>query len=195
MKSMKALIGRPVLLDGKAIGHVTEVELDEGLNALLGLYVDGAFMGTRRIEKKDVVLLGDVSVMVTSKGKRARVKDARMRRVRTADGCRIGAVTGALLDEDTMRVCALELSRGFLDDFFTGRQWVYGYRVNASSGDVLIEPEGGTGNGKGLDDARYNGGRAGGRVGGRGGFHDEPSHAQADGALHDGCGGQGGRQG
>lgn len=144
---MKALIGRPVLMNGEPIGHVTNVELDEALARMNALYVDGGFSGTRRIGRHAVRLLGEVSVLVDDFGKRARPKDNALRRARTSDGCRVGAVTGALLDEETLEVKALELSRGYFDDLFTGRQWVTRYAVNLASGDVLIESEGGTDHG------------------------------------------------
>ena len=140
---MKALLGKPVLLGGKAVGHVAEVELDEALTRMTALYVDGGLSGTRRIAGEQVHLLGEVSVLVTDTGRRGRPKEAKMRRARLHDGRRIGAVTGALLDEETFEVRALELTRGYLDDMFSGRQWFFHYAVNPVNGEVLIESEGG----------------------------------------------------
>lgn len=191
---MKALIGRPVLMNGEPIGHVTNVELDEALARMNALYVDDGFSGTRRIGGQAVRLLGEVSVLVDDRGKRARPKDNALRRVRTSDGCRVGAVTGALLDEETLEVKALELSRGYFDDLFTGRQWVTRYAINLASGDVLIESEGGTDH-EGRMDQGHRVGRAGGRVGMGGGFDDEPAHAQTGGESRGGRDGQGSGKG
>jgi len=143
VKNMKSLLGRPVLMNGKTVGHVTDVELDERLLRLVALYIDGGLYGTRRIGGDRIRLLGDVSVLVTGIGKRGRPKEARLRRARLSDGSRVGAVTGALIDEETLEIKALELTRGYLDDLLTGRQWISRYAVNMTSGDVLIESEGG----------------------------------------------------
>lgn len=143
MKSMKAIIGRTVLKDGKHIGYVKSVELDHAMTRMIALYVDGGLTGMRRIASEHVRLIGEVSVMVDDLGKRAQPKEAKVRRARTLDGARAGAVTGALLDVSTLDVAVVELSRGYLDDLFSGRQWVFHYAVNKTNGEVLIESEGG----------------------------------------------------
>ena len=143
MRSIRSMIGLPVLMEGKPIGHLVDVELDEELKRMTGLYLDGGLSGTRRVAKEQVKLLGQVSVMVADKGQRARPKEARLRRALTTDGSRVGAVTGALINERTQGVEALELTRGYLDDLMRGRQWIFRYAVNRTSGDVLIMPEGG----------------------------------------------------
>ena len=56
---------------------------------------------------------------------------------------RLGAITGALIDQRSGRVAALELSRGFWEDLTQGRQWVFHYAVNRDSEDVLLMSEGG----------------------------------------------------
>ena len=144
MKSVRSLIGRPVLLEGKTIGRVAQFELDESLHHLTGLYVNGGLFGTRRIPAEQIRVLGSVCVLVEGNGKREHAKEeAVRRRARLSDGTRIGAVTGAVLDEKTLHVKALELSRGYVDDLFHPRQWIAHYAVHQLSGDVLVEPEGG----------------------------------------------------
>lgn len=143
IKSIRALIGLPVLLGDKTIGHLVDVELDEALGKMTGIISDGGLSGTRRIPAREIILLGEVSVLASGKGHPARLKEQVLRRVLLPDGCRVGAVTGAMLDERTKNVTALELSRGYFEDLTCGRQWIFRYAVNPGSGDVLIGAEGG----------------------------------------------------
>lgn len=143
MRSVRSMIGLPVLLEGKPIGHVVDVELDEALTQMTAVLSDGGFWGTRRIAQDRIQLLGEVSVMVDGRGERARPSAAKLRRALLTDGRRVGAVTGVLLNERTGKVEAVELTKGYLDDMVSGRRWIFGYAVNKTSGDVLIMPEGG----------------------------------------------------
>lgn len=143
LRSLRSLIGLAVLCHGKPIGHVAAVLLDGQLRAIQALYFDGPLSGTRRVEGAQVKLLGRVSVMVEDKGRRARLREEPIRRALSTSGVRLGAITGALIDQRSGRVAALELSRGFWEDLTQGRQWVFHYAVNRDSEDVLLMSEGG----------------------------------------------------
>ena len=78
-----------------------------------------------------------------AEGKPERVpKDAvyRLFRVTDPEGARLGVVTDALLHEDTLRVAALEISAGPLDDLIDGRFYATAFTVRPAgeTGHVTI---------------------------------------------------------
>ena len=56
-------------------------------------------------------------------------------------GARLGVVTDALLHEDTLRVAALEISAGPVDDLIDGRWYATAYQVRPAgdTGHVTIQ--------------------------------------------------------
>ena len=73
MKSAKAMAGQPVILEGRRIGRVLQVELSEDLTAMTGLWADCGLKGTRYMTDEQIQLLGDVAVIVKEMGKRRRL--------------------------------------------------------------------------------------------------------------------------
>ena len=145
MTSIRALLGLPVVLRGKRIGRVVDASLDQALRKLQGLYADCGLRGSRLIPAAQIRLLGEVCVLADGEGNRERPEAAKLRKVLRADGALYGAVTGALVCERGMNVEALEISRGFFEDFLYGREWLYRYAVLERGGDVLLmaDSEGG----------------------------------------------------
>lgn len=170
LRKLRALVGMPVLCGSRRIGRVVQARLNDDLTRLEGLWVSGGLMGTRHIPAESLQLIGDVAVMADDAGRRCRsqARPLLLRAVST-DGRRVGAVTGATVDEVSFAVTSLELSRGFWDDLLHGRASVRRYAVNPGSGEVVIqaategrEGEGHEGrNGEGTDD-----GHADRRIGG-----------------------------
>ena len=144
MTSIRALLGLPVVLRGKRIGRVVDASLDQALRKLQGLYADCGLRGSRLIPAEKIRLIGEVAVLVEGEGCRERASGPALRKVLLPDGSTYGAVTGALLNERLMTVEALEVTRGFFEDFFVGREWLYRYAVR-ERGDVLLvaDSEGG----------------------------------------------------
>ena len=56
----------------------------------------------------------------------------------STDGRRIGAITGAEIDEISFLVTALELARGLWDDLISGRDRVTGYSVSPDALEVIV---------------------------------------------------------
>lgn len=128
MRGVKAFVGLPVILNGKRIGHVACLTLDEGLNRVTGLRIARGLRGNRFIPSEAISLLGDVAVLVTDEGGRpGGERGLNLRRALTTDGQILGAITGALIDERTGQVAALELSSGWWDDLARGRRYVRGW--------------------------------------------------------------------
>ena len=139
MRSAKSLLGMPVIRNGEKLGRVSYVLTDRQLHSLSGLYLQSGLSGTRFIDRTQIDLVGDVAILTHDGGRRAPMR-ARplLRRALSGDGQHIGAITDALLDEKTLCIEALELSRGYLDDLFRKRTHVRQFTVK-TNGDVIVE--------------------------------------------------------
>lgn len=144
MKSAKSLLGMPVVQGGRRLGRVAYVLPDESLHQVLGLYMHCGLTGSRFIERAQLDLLGDVAVLAHDAGRRMQLNQRPLlRRALSPDGQRIGAITDTLIDENTLRIEALELSHGYLDDLALGRTHIRQYSI-CKNGDVIVgNPEGG----------------------------------------------------
>lgn len=130
MTGMKKLEGMPVIADGKQLGSVMRAVLNKDGRSLRGILVRSRFLGPRWLDRSQIELLGKVSVIARGKpAKPPRDADYRLFRVSDADGERLGIVTDALLHEETLRVCALEISSGPLDDLVDGRWYATAFSV------------------------------------------------------------------
>lgn len=141
MTGMKRLIGMPVICEGKHIGSIVRGVLRSDGKALRGLVMRDGLRLSRWIEADNIALLGKLTVI--SRRPPVRMpKDAgyRLFRVTDADGLRVGVVTDVLLDETTLRVTALEISSGPLDDLLDGRWYATAFDISStgSTGHVTI---------------------------------------------------------
>lgn len=140
MKKMRALIGLPVISNGKKIGRVVRCELSEDLSMLEGIWITAVFFGARFVPRDHLGVLGEVSIVSDTAGYRKRCRDkGTLRRAIGTDGSRIGAITGAEIDELTFQVQALELSCGVWDDLLNGRKHVQAFSLNQTTGSVIID--------------------------------------------------------
>lgn len=138
MRTLREIIGLPVLLEGQLTGYVLGADTDEALTKVCGLWISGVHTGSRRIEAEDIVSIGDRSVLVKSRGKRASARSGMLfRRAVTTDGTRIGAVIDCDVS-DSLDISALWLTCGYPDDLLRGRQRIERYAVRSSDGTVLI---------------------------------------------------------
>lgn len=138
---MKRLIGLPVIAQGRQVGHVQRAVLRPDGRALAGVVIRDGLRMAKWVEAGSIELLGKLSVL--SAGKPARVPKGagfKLFRVTDADGLRVGVVTDAMLDESTLRVTALEISSGPVDDLIDGRWFALAFDVRAqgSTGHVTI---------------------------------------------------------
>lgn len=142
MKGLKAFVGMPVIAGERRIGHVAYLTLDESLTHVTGLRIARGLRGNRFVPASDVSLLGEVAVLVTSEGVRpGNERGLSLRRATTTDGQILGAITGAMIDERTLKVAALEMSCGWWDDLARGRRYVYSWTANQGE-NVILESDG-----------------------------------------------------
>ncbi|MCI5771335.1 MAG: PRC-barrel domain-containing protein [Clostridiales bacterium] len=135
MTSLKRLIGLPVILDGRTVGHVLRGVLTTDGQQLRGLVIRGGLRGARWLPAARITLLGRVSVIGEgSTDKLPRDTAFRLFRVSDADGTRLGVVSDAMLHEDTLRVLALEISAGPVDDLISGRFFATAFAVRPADG-------------------------------------------------------------
>ena len=144
LTGMNRLIGLPVILEGRQIGTVERGVLCEDGKSLhgktgyirnTGFVVRDGLRASRFLPASAIALLGRLSVLGKARPTRL-PKNAgyRLFRVTDADGARVGVVTDALLDESSLRVTALEISAGPLDDLFTGRWYATAFDVKSLGG-------------------------------------------------------------
>jgi len=140
MRKIRALVGLPVIADGKRIGRVIQAEISADLSELTGLWISKGFFAVRFIPAESIGTIGEVSVIADDGGVRKRCRSASFfyRAVGT-DGSRIGAITGAEFDELSFRILSLELTCGIWDDLFAGRRWVQQFTVNQENGNVVVD--------------------------------------------------------
>jgi len=132
MTGMKRLIGLPVIWDGKQVGTVERGVLSKNGQTLRGLIVREGLRSARWVDAGSISLVGRLSVLCrTQPQKPPRDAAFRLFRVTDANGLRIGIVTDALLDEETLAVTALEISSGPVDDLISGRFFATSFDVKS----------------------------------------------------------------
>lgn len=135
------MIGLPVILDGRQIGTVERGVLQTNGKALRGLMVREGLRTARWVDAQSIALVGQLSILCSAPPvKPPRDSAFRLFRVTDANGLRIGLVTDALLDEETLHVTALEISSGPLDDLIDGRFFATSFDVKSygATGHVTI---------------------------------------------------------
>lgn len=139
MRKIRSLIGMPVIVGKRRAGRVIQAELSEDLTEMTGIWIDAGLKGTRFLPAESLGMLGTVAVMADSIGKRRRMKShTLLRRAVGTDGTRLGAITGAEINELSFRVETLELSCGLWDDLLYGRKRIHRYTLNRENGDVIV---------------------------------------------------------
>ena len=135
MTGMKRLIGLPVILEGKQIGSVVRGVVREDGRALSGLVVRDGLRASRFVAAEEIRMLGRLSVICARKpGRLPKEAAFRLFRVTDSNGARIGLVTDVLLEEASLRVAALEISSGPVDDLIAGRWYATAFDVRAMGG-------------------------------------------------------------
>ena len=141
MRNVRGLIGMPVVCGGRRFGRVLRAELADDLTRLEGIWVGAGLRGARFIPAERLELIGSVAIHADGPGARRRMRaQPPLRRAIASDGRRVGAVTGAEVDELSFRVTALEVSAGVWDDLVRRRRRVSRYTVNRRTGEVVIDP-------------------------------------------------------
>lgn len=134
MTGIQGLIGLPVIRGGKTVGLLEQAVLEESGKKLRGIIIREGLGGAKWVDRENIQTIGGVSVLVSGDLKKPpREANFRLGRVQDTSGIRLGTVTDALINSETLEVEALEISNGPLDDLLHGR-WL-------ASDFVLRKPE------------------------------------------------------
>ena len=140
MPTLKALMGKIVVCDGRKLGRMVQADLTEDLKRLRGVWVSSGWRGERYLSAECLETLGENVILADGAGRRSRVKASPiLRRAIGTDGSRLGAVVGARIDPISFAVTDLEVSAGFWDDLVNRRRRILRYAVNRTTGDVVID--------------------------------------------------------
>ena len=151
MLRMSKIIGLTSVLHGtgRRMGLVERVCLSaDGQDAAgLVLRLYGLTRGKRFVPFGRIALWGEVTVAVTGMekvpGRLKKQEDLLGLSVLDTSGERLGWVTDALIEEETGRVAALEVSQGIVDDFTRGRIRVRDFTMRPGGGVAVTEDAGG----------------------------------------------------
>ena len=140
MRKLRSLTGMSVICGSRKIGRLLHAELTDDLRQLSGIWIGAGLWGTRFIPAERLEMLGQVAVIADDRGRRRPMRSRPLlKRAVSTDGRRLGAITGAEIDELSFSVCALELSAGLWDDLAHRRRRVTRYTVNPDNGEVVVE--------------------------------------------------------
>ena len=140
MVKLRSLTGMPVVMNGRKIGRLVQAELSGDLRELRCIWIDAGLKGMRCIPCENLEMIGSKAVTADSPGTRSRCRAGLpLFRAVSTDGRRLGAVTGAEIDELTFAVQALEISGGVWDDLYRGRSCIGISRVHPQGSDVILQ--------------------------------------------------------
>lgn len=140
MRKIRNLIGMPVICHRKKIGRLIQAQLSADLKQMEGIWIDSGLRGTRYIPSEQLSMIGKVAIMADARGKRRRFSNIQpLYRAVSTDGCRLGAIVGAEIDEISFLVFSLELMRGLWDDLYAGRFRVEKYSVDTAKSEVIVQ--------------------------------------------------------
>ena len=143
MRTVRGMIGMPVVCDGRKVGRVIQADIAEDFRQLNGIWMNAGARGARYIPSDRLEMIGKASILSDDRGSRRSMRPQPVfRRAVSTDGQRIGAITGVEIDEITFSVTALELSAGLWDDLLWRRQRVTRFAVNRETGEVVIDLNG-----------------------------------------------------
>ena len=141
LTALKKMIGMPVILNGRPAGSVVRGVLNQDGRSLRGIVIRGGLRGQKWLAREQIALVGQMSVIGNGKARRV-PRDAayHLFRVTDPEGTRLGVVTDALLHEETLRVAALEISGGPIDDLTDGRWYATAFHVRpqGNTGHVTV---------------------------------------------------------
>lgn len=136
------VLGLPVILGERCVGHVERAALDGEGRYLKGLMLRRGLGGARWVPREGVGVLGDVSVVLKMPPCRPpRDADFSLRSVKDESGLTLGRVTDAWLRPETLEITALEVTLGPVEDLLRGRLRVQEWTVQPGEnghGQVLI---------------------------------------------------------
>ena len=136
---LACVLGLPVVLRGRMVGRVERAVVTEDGRSLRGLTIRRGLGGARWVDRGQIAVLGEVSVIIGDGPARLpRDADFSLRTVKDTGGMTLGWVTDVLLNPETCRVTGLELSLGLMEELLGGRLIARSWTVVPGTGQVLV---------------------------------------------------------
>lgn len=133
------LLGLPVILRGRMMGRVERAVVTADGRSLRGLTLRRGLGGARWVELGQILVLGEVSVIIDTPPSRLPVDaDFELHMVKDTGGMTLGWVTDTLLCLETRRVTGLEVTLGLMEELLGGRLVAREWTVVPGTGQVLV---------------------------------------------------------
>lgn len=130
MTSLRRMIGMPVVWEGMTLGYVERGILTQSARKLQGLIVRRGLGSARWIPRKLIVVVGSACVVVCGESlKTPKAPELTLSRAYSTTGQCVGQVTDAVVDGETLRIVALEVSSGPLYHLMGQRNYAMEYSV------------------------------------------------------------------
>ncbi len=140
MVRLSALRNRPVICEGKPLGLLQSVSLDDDQRGVEALIVSCGFRGKHVVLGRDVLSVADGFILAGRAIKYKRSLERPLCRfARDTTGLLAGRVTDFAIDEGALRVAAVQLAPGYLPGERGRRMWLYVYaRGDAGTGEITV---------------------------------------------------------
>lgn len=138
MIRMSTLRNRGVFLHGKQIGLLQNVCLNPAQKTVHSLVVAGGLKGKRVVYSNQILSMTgeEIHVSETVRYKKS-MEPPKQRFIRDESGLLLGRITDFLLDEERMRLVALQIIRGYLTSEERKRTWIYRW-LQSQKEDLII---------------------------------------------------------
>lgn len=140
MKRLNEMIGLPVISGGRKMGVVSSLCLSPDVRCVTGINVRRGLRGGVFVPGKLIERLGEGQIDVACASCGAMRRETVLGAVCDRHGLRVGLITDAAIEEQTLRVTALEVTFGPIDDLIGGRRWIRCFTAYAH-GIVIPVPE------------------------------------------------------
>lgn len=138
MKRLNEVVGLPVMCGGQRMGFVSALCLSPDVHDVVGLNVQRTFRSGIFVPESGIRRIGDRCVDILPPQVQKPRAPTRFSPACDVQGMQLGLITDAAIDEKTLRITALEISFGPLDDLIGGRRWVHRFTAEAETGRVVI---------------------------------------------------------
>ncbi len=128
MVRMSVLRNYPVICGNEQLGLLQNITLDEAQKQVRALIVSCGIRGKRVVLPEDVSSVGDGFILAVQAHRYKRMHEIESCRfVRDSAGLLVGYVTDYAIDEDSLRILAIEMKPGHFAGRLCGYLWMYQY--------------------------------------------------------------------
>lgn len=124
------ILGLPAVVGARVVGHVERAVPDQTGQHMQGLIIRRGLGGAKWVDRSQVAVLGDVSVILRQRpGRVPKGSDITLSSVKDESGLTLGRITDLWISKDALDITALEVTLGPLADLTSGRRRVHKWAV------------------------------------------------------------------